>query len=229
MTANIGLLGDRDDTVTAHRAIPVALELASQKHGYDIDHEWIDSDTVAARGLDDLSGLWCVPASPYRDMPAVLDAIRFARETGLPFLGTCGGYQHAALEFARHVLGYPQADNAEVNPGAEMPLIAGLACKLVEVTDSIHLRPGSTVAGIYGVESIREDYHCSFGVNREYLALFDGSAMAFTGFDDDGDPRVLEIATQDFFVGTAFQPERAALAGRRHPLVEAFLRAVAEA
>ncbi len=227
MVTTIGLLGDRDDTVTAHRAIPIALGLAARATACEVDHEWIDSDAVAARGLDDLAGLWCVPASPYRDMDAVLAAIRRARETGLPFLGTCGGYQHAALEFARDVLGFAEADNAEVNPDAEMPLIAGLACRLVEVADDIHLRPGSIAAGIYAVDTVHEAYHCSFGVNRNYLSLYDGSSMAFSGFDADGDPRVLEIHSHPFFVGTAFQPESAALEGRSHPLIEAFLQAVA--
>ena len=108
-----------------------------------------------------------------------------------------------------------------------MPLIAGLACKLVEVADDIHLRSGSAVADIYGVDIVHEAYHCSFGVNREYLGLFDDSPMDFTGFDADGDPRVLEIASHPFFVGTAFQPERAALQGRSHPLIEALVRAAA--
>ncbi len=229
VSPTIGLLGDHNDSVTAHRAIPVALEVAAQNCDCDIDYRWIESDAVAVRGLDDLSGLWCIPASPYRDMSAVLDAIRFGREQNLPFLGTCGGYQHAALEFVRNVLGHSAADNAEVNPAAEMPLIAGLACRLVEVTDGIRLLPGSGAARIYGRESIREDYHCSFGVNREYLPLFDDSAMRFTGFDEDGDPRVLEIESHAFFIGTAFQPERAALADRSHPLIEAFLRAVSAA
>lgn len=223
----IGLIGDYSEIVTAHKAIPIAIGLASRELGGSFEFEWIDSDKIVMDEIKQLTGIWCVPASPYKNMENVLLAINFARENDMPFLGTCGGYQHAALEFARNALGYSHAENGEVNPDAGMPLISGLACKLVEESDRILLSPDSKIAGIYGKNSIREDYHCGFGVNREYLSIYEGSEMRFTGFDADGDPRALEIPSHRFFVGTAFQPERAGLRKLSHPLVEAFLKAAA--
>ncbi len=225
LAMTIGLIGDYSENVTAHRAIPIAIELASRELSGNVEFEWIDSGEITMGELKQLTGIWCVPASPYANMEKVLLAIRFARENDVPFLGTCGGYQHAALEFARNALGYADAENGEVDPDAGMPLISGLACKLVEVSDRIILRPESKIAGIYGEHSISEEYRCGFGVNRQYLSIYDGSEMTFTGFDADGDPRALEIPSHRFFIGTAFQPERSGLKNLPHPLVTAFVDA----
>jgi len=104
----IGLIGDFNAEVKAHVAIPKALEFAGQITGCNIAPVWIQTssiiDSIDSR-LSAFDGLWCVPASPYASMDGALRGIRFARETHRPFLGTCGGFQHAILEFARSVLG----------------------------------------------------------------------------------------------------------------------------
>jgi CTP synthase (UTP-ammonia lyase) len=160
-------------------------------------------------------------------MDGALEAIGHARKTGLPFFGSCCGYQHAVLEFARSVLGFTQADNAEVNPDTKMPLVSPVVCALVEDTGNIELIPESQVAKLYTQLIVQEKYHCSYGINREYVSLFDQSDLQLTGFDQDGDPRVFELAHHPFFIGTAFQPERSALEGKNHPLITAFLTAAA--
>lgn len=221
----IALVGDFNLEVAAHQAIPQALQLAADQLSLDVRPVWVHSEDVDTSDLSSFDGIWCVPASPYASMDGALKAIRYARENEVPFLGTCGGYQHAALEYARHVLGHTLAGNAEVDSNTSMPLINALVCKLMEKSDRIQFLDGSRVASIYDAAEAEEDYHCSFGVNREYLPLFNDSDLKFTGFDQDGDPRVLELNQHRFFIGTAYQPERAALASRSHPLVEAFLKA----
>ena len=144
-----------------------------------------------------------------------------------PSLALACGYQHAALEFARNALGYAEADNAEVNPEAKMPLIAPLICSLVEKSGDIDLVPGSNIEKIHGKACVTEKYHCSYGIARRYIGLFDQTALDIAGFDRDGDPRTIEIKSHPFFIGTAYQPERSALAGRSHPLIEAFVSAAA--
>src|SRR5262245_2310937 len=124
-TVRIGLIGDRDDDVTAHRAIPLALAAAGREIGRPIDVARLATadlarDPSAARGVH---ALWSVPATPYADGAAAIAAIRWARENAVPFLGTCGGYQHALLEFARDVLGLTGATTAEEHPDAELALI----------------------------------------------------------------------------------------------------------
>ena len=224
----IALVGDQNESVTAHRAIPEALAIAAASCGRSIELQWVDTATLAEGAEDVLSGvhaMWCVPASPYESMQGALDAIRIARERPMPFLGTCGGYQHAALEYARNVLNHTEADNAEVNADATMPLIGPLSCALVEVNDQIRFTEESRVRELYGVAEVTEQYHCSYGIKAEYMSIFDGSDLVFSGFDNAGDPRAMELKGHPFFIGTAFQPERSALRNQTHPLITAFVRA----
>ena len=101
----VGLIGDRDDSVVAHRAIPQALALAADVTSIPVEWEWVGTDTIGdGNTLHAFDALWCVPASPYRDMDGALTAIRYAREAGVPFLGTCGGFQHAVVEYARQIM-----------------------------------------------------------------------------------------------------------------------------
>ena len=225
----VGLIGDYQESVPAHQAIPTALELAAGQVGTTVEFEWLHSNTLHQTQLQDYSALWCVPASPYENTENVLQAIKYAREENVPFLGTCGGYQHAALEFARHELGYDKADNTEINPQTTMPLISGLACKLYDEEGAIKLTQNSLIAEIYDATSISEEYFCGYGVNRDYLHIFEGTDLYVSGFVEDGDPRCLEIAANKFHLGTAFQPERSALKGSPHPLICAFLNAAKHA
>lgn len=224
----IGLIGDFQEDVTAHQAIPRALAIAANKQEKTVEYKWLHSDTLSEISLDDFDGLWCVPASPYCNTENVLQAICYARSENVPFLGTCGGYQYAALEYVRNGLNIAEADNAEVNPTTPIPLISSLVCKLYDEEARIDLKKNSQIAKIYGATSISEEYFCGYGVNREYLNIFEGSGMYFSGFDEDGDPRSLEISSNKFFIGTAFQPERSALKGTSHPLISAFLHAVTD-
>jgi len=225
----IGLIGDYQESVAAHRAIPKALELAATELAVSVEFDWLHSNELSGISLNDYVALWCVPASPYQDNESVLHAIRYAREEDVPFLGTCGGYQYAALEFAQTVLGYSQAENTEVQPETTMPLISSLACKLYDESARIKLIEKSKIARIYGENTILEEYYCGYGVNSEYLQIFDGTDLYFSGFDEDGDPRSLEITTKKFFIGTAFQPERSAFNGISHPLICAYLSAAISA
>lgn len=227
MTIKIGLIGDYSPAVTAHIAIPKALALAAQKAGCDVQETWLPTEDTS-RNIDLLSGydaLWCVPASPYKSMEGALAAIKFAREENIPFLGTCGGFQHAVIEYARNALGFAEADHAESNPEAVMPIITLLVCSLVEADGIINLKKDSRIRDIYGKDKIAEQYHCSFGFNQDYLPLLEKSAMKITAADQNGDPRVIELANHPFFIATLFQPERSALRGEWHPLIGAYLDA----
>lgn len=229
LSVRIGLIGDYDATVPAHVAIPQALELAANASSCTVEATWLPTAQIEATGAEqfaDYDGLWCVPASPYVSMEGALAAIRFARESNRPFLGTCGGFQHAMIEYARNVLGLAEADHAETNPDAALPFISLLACSLVESSDHITLLPETRIQAIYGEPEIVEMYRCRFGINPQYQSLLDGSDMAITGLDAEGEVRVVELAGHPFFIATLFQPERSALAGRVHPLIVAYVEAV---
>jgi len=224
----IGLIGDHDPAVTAHAAIPPALELAGRAAGVTVRPTWVPTDHIDpnAPALD-FDGLWCVPASPYASMAGAIAAIRFARERRIPFLGTCGGFQHALIEYARHVLGIA-ADHAETSPDAEMPLVSRLSCSLVEERGTIYLRDGSRVREIFGTGETTEGYHCNFGLNPAFESRLQDGLLDFTGRDPAGEVRVMELNGHPFFMATLFQPERSSFSGQPHPLITAFVRAAAE-
>jgi CTP synthase (UTP-ammonia lyase) len=219
---NIALVGDYDPQVLAHQAIPKALKLNTSQQ---IEYQWIHSSEIALKDLSQFDGIWCVPKSPYENMDNVLSAIRFAREHKKPFLGTCAGYQHAALEFARNVLGYEQAGNAEVNLETSMPLISALVCRLNNEQKGIALKESCKIRHLYEQSEITEEFNCGFGVNPKYQSLFAESDLLFSSVDHHGDPKSLELQSHPFFIGTAFQPERSALHNKQHPIIKAFLNA----
>lgn len=226
----VGLIGDRDDGVVAHRAIPLALGMAAEACGVALEPTWLPTDGIGDDAeLAAFDGLWCVPASPYRDMDGALRAIRVARTQQVPFLGTCGGFQHAVLEYARDVLGWHDAEHAETASGAGRQVIVPLLCSLVEVTDALRLVEGTRLAQAYGATEATEGYHCSYGLNPDFRAALASGPLRIDALDLAGDVRGLELDGHPFFVATLFQPERGALHGRLPPPVRAFVQAMIDA
>jgi CTP synthase (UTP-ammonia lyase) len=229
--SRIALVGDYNAAVKAHQAIPQALTLASEPEGHLCEWEWLHTSAILddpSKQLADFHGVWCVPASPYASTQGALAAIRLARQTGLAFLGTCGGFQHALLEYAEAVWGVAKPAHAELDPDAVDPVIAPLSCSLVEQSGEIHFEPGSRLAAIYGIPAAVEGYHCRYGLSSHYSDRLTAGPLHASGHDRAGEIRAVELRGHPFFVATLFQPERSALAGRRHPLVSAFVDAVRE-
>jgi CTP synthase (UTP-ammonia lyase) len=219
----VALIGDYDPSSKAHQAIPVALKLSADT-GHSAEGVWVHTQLIsnAEVQLRNFDGVWCVPGSPYANTEGALEAIRFARESGLPFLGTCGGFQHALLEYARNVCNVRGAGHAETHPGASILLISQLACPLVEQSEEIELH-GGLVQKAYGVARITESYHCSYGLNREYEALLFKNDLRPTAHNRSGEVRAVELSGHPFFVATLFQHERRALRAETPPLVRAFV------
>lgn len=226
--SRLALIGDHDPASTAHRGVPLALSLAADNR-HSCECQWIHTSQLTANPATQFAGfdgVWCVPGSPYGNGDGVIAAIRFARETGLPFLGTCGGFQHALLEYAAAVWGIADPRHAELDPDAEDPVIAPLACALVEVTGDVHFAERSRLRAIYGAPSSVEGYHCSYGVSATCRRYLDAGPLRATAWDSAGDVRAVELDDHPFFIGTLFQPERSGLAGRPHPLIRAFVAAL---
>ncbi|ELW9440408.1 CTP synthase [Pluralibacter gergoviae] len=223
----IALVGDVNPDVIAHKAIPLAIDDAAAVLALTVEYEWLATRNIqSADALSGFDAVWVVPASPYQNADGAFIAIRHARENGLPFLGTCGGFQHSIIEYARNVLGWEDAAHAETDSEGRM-VIAPLACSLVEKSDVIELRPNTLIAKAYGRESIEEGYHCNYGIAPEFAAGLEAGPLRVSGWDEEGEIRAVELTTHPFFVATLFQHERNALAGRPAPLVHAFLRAAA--
>lgn len=224
-TLRIALVGDYNASVTAHQAIPLAIDDAAAVLELIADYDWLASTEInSAEDLVGYDAIWVVPGSPYQNTDGALTAIRYARENSIPFLGTCGGFQHAIVEYARNVLGWHDAAHAETDTEGRM-VIMPLTCSLVEKTDAIELRANTLIAKAYSQPIVTEGYHCNYGIADAFARELESGDLRVTGWDDNGDIRAVELVTHPFFVATLFQHERGALAGKPVPLVQAMLRA----
>lgn len=224
--AHIALLGDYNPDVIAHQGINRSLELMRQDDP-TMSWRWCHTSTLIGEPslqLAEFTAIWVVPASPYENPDGVFRAIRYARETKVPFLGTCGGFQHAVIEYARNVLRL-EAEHAETAPDAPVQLITPLSCSMVEESGIVRPIPGTRVAMLYGKSEGREEYHCNYGLNPEFVARIHESGLLVAAQDDAGEVRALELGDHPFFLLTLFQPERRALKGEVHPLVREFVHA----
>lgn len=223
----IALVGDYNPEITAHQAIPLALDDAAAVNDVLVHYDWLATDTLTGgSSLADYDAIWVVPGSPYRSEAGAIMAIRYARENAVPFLGTCGGFQHAIIEYARNVLGRQDAAHAEIASDGWM-VISPLRCSLVEAQDTIELRRGTAIARAYGKDEIQEKYRCNYGISPAFSEQLSHQPLKVTGWDEQGEIRAVELITHPFFVATLFQHERHALEGRPSPLVQAFVRAAA--
>jgi len=225
-SGRIALIGDRSPHVHSHARVHGLLDRLRDRDRLDLDVYWVPTEEVdeALKGFD---GIWLLPGSPYQSEAGALAAIRIARKDGIPFLGTCAGFQHAMLEFARNVCGAADVQHAETRPDADDLLIIPMACSLVGHEGSVHVTPGTRAAGLLGVERSLERYHCAYGLDSGRLDLLREHGMVFSGYDDDGEPRIAELADHPFYLATLFQPELAGDGTRPHPFIQAFAHAVA--
>ena len=226
--ARLALVGDRSANVRAHARIPVLIEALLQRESIALDPYWIATQDAADVDLTGFDGIWVVPGSPYESFEGALAAARAARENGIPYLGTCGGFQHALLEYARNVCGLATVRHAEIAPDAADLLITPLECSLVGHEEAVMVVPGTLAARIVGPGRRTERYHCSYGLNPEYLDALTGAGLRFSGFDDSGHVRIVELPGHPFFLGTLFQPELAGDGTQPHPILGAFATAAKE-
>jgi CTP synthase (UTP-ammonia lyase) len=240
----IGILGDFNSEFRSHPATTNSIQHAARKLGITVEAEWIPTPSLVAPGaeklLESFDGLWASPGSPYKSFDGMLKGIEFARRRDWPFLGTCGGFQYAFLEFARNVHGLKDADSAENNSGSKNIVIYPVACavpsrqgdapKLSGAIPEIRLRPGSYLQSFYGKdkETATEEFFCNFEVNPEFewCAMEAGFPVVARG--PQGEIRAIESPTHRFFVAMLFQPQLSSTEKKPHPVVLAFLQAAAD-
>jgi len=210
----IAALGDRNPAYLTHREIDATIALAPEIR-------WVDTEDARIDGYD---GVWIVPGTPYRDEDAVLDAIRFAREEGMPILGTCGGFQHMAVEYARNVLGIAGAAHAETDPDAESIVVGALACSLVGEVRTVTPVPGTRLAAICGSEPFAGFHYCNYGLAADL------PGVVVSAHADDAGVEAFELPDHPFYLATLFQPQvGTAERGALHPVLSALLAAVSGA
>ena len=224
----IGIIGDFDASRPTHVATNGALFHAASALGVQVTPEWLGTPEVLKappRVLESYAAFLVAPGSPYRSLGGALRAIEFARETSKPLLGTCGGFQHVILEFARNVLGLHTAQHAEYEPEAADLVIQPLACSLSGQRAAVLLKPRSSAARFYGAESVTEEYRCSFGLAAGYAPALERSGLIISGEDAKGGARIVELHTHPFFLATLFVPQLSSHPQRSHPLFRALVTA----
>ena len=165
------------------------------------------------------------PRQSVKSLDGALAGIRFARENNVPFLGTCGGFQHLAIEYARNVLGFTDAAHAESDPYASCLFVTPLSCSLVGMTMEVSIKPGSRASVAMGSSRSLEKFYCNFGLNPDYEGQLEEHGLAVTGKDQNGEARILELPSHRFFMGTLFVPQASSRPGNPHPLILALCRA----
>ena len=234
MTApRIGIIGEFNPDSPLHLATSEAIRHSFAQHGIEPSIDWLP--TAKVHELGEYDAFWCSPGGPYQRLEGALETIRWARLERKPFIGTCAGFQHAALEFARNVLGIKDAMHAEYDPTATTPFIRPLTCSLVGKKLAIRLKPGTKAATLYGGTETIESYYCNFGLNPKYREELESAGLTVSGWDDDeessgaGTPseaRVIELPDHPFFLGTLFVPQAASTPERPHPLIAGFCESI---
>lgn len=224
-TTKIALLGEYSPSFAPHAATDAAIAHSAAAANLDVAAEWISTAEIDAGFFDNYDGVWIAPGSPYKNMENALRVIRHCRENRVPCFGTCGGFQHMVIEYARNVLGFADAQHAEYDPYASRLFISRLACSLVGREMKLNFKPDSQVAKIYGATETRERYYCNFGVAPDAAELLKSGALHVVGSDAEGEVRVVELPGHPFFIGTLFVPQARSTPERPHPLVTAFLEA----
>jgi CTP synthase (UTP-ammonia lyase) len=224
--ARIGIIGDFNPQNLTHVATNDGIRHAADVLGEPIESIWLPTDQPHDFGA--FEGLFCSPGSPYRSLEGALEGIRYARENDVPFLGTCGGFQHLVIEYARNVMGIIDADHAESNPYASCLFVVPLSCSLVGKTMEVTLKPGSKAATACDATQTLEAFYCNFGLNAEYRKRLEESGLDITGTDQNGEARIAELPSHPFFIGTLFVPQARSAAGKPHPLVLEFCRTAAD-
>jgi CTP synthase (UTP-ammonia lyase) len=217
-------LGDRNTSYLTHREIDAALALFPPEAGA----HWVPTDSAEARSLGEATGVWLLPGTPYRDTEAAFAAIRHCLAMGLPFLATCGGFQHALIELARSRARIVDAAHEENDPDAVAPVVSRLACSLYGEVRVVTPVPGTRLAEICGAEPFEGFHYCGFGLDPAYVEPLEQAGVVVGATAPDAGVEAIELPEHPFFIATAFQPQVGASRSETlGPLLEAFVAAAA--
>ena len=162
MATAIAVVGDRDPSYLTHRELDATLALMPP----GVEARWVATDGPEASRLDRFDALWVVPGTPYRDERPVFAGIERARTQAVPILGTCGGFQHMVVEFARNAAGILEAAHAETAPDAGVHAVSPLACSLEGKVRQVTTLPGTRVAELCGPGPFAGFHWCNYGLDR---------------------------------------------------------------
>ncbi|TPV32904.1 CTP synthase [Paucihalobacter ruber] len=235
----IGLIGKYVELQDSYKSILEAFIHAGAKNEVRVQIESIHSEHIdpknAAKQLAHLDGVLVAPGFGERGIEGKIEAVRFVRENNIPFLGICLGMQMAVIEYARNILGYINANSTEMDINTPYPVI-DLMESQKNVTDKggtmrlgawrCNLEKGSKVAKIYGEREIFERHRHRYEFNDRYKAQLQEAGLKTTGINPDtGLVEVIELPSNNFFIGVQYHPEYKSTVANPHPLFVEFVKA----
>jgi CTP synthase len=236
---SIAIVGKYVEYEDSYKSLKEALVHGALRHNLKLTVTWIEAEGLEEpnyeeqlRGFD---GILVPGGFGKRGIEGMLNAIRYARERGIPYFGICLGMQTACIEYARNVCGLAGANSSEFDPATPHRVIY----KLRELTGveemggtmrlgawTCLLEPGSMAANAYGKTEISERHRHRYEFNREYEALLTGAGLDITGTTPDGTyVEIVEIPGHPFFLGCQFHPEFKSKPLEPHPLFVNFIKA----
>jgi CTP synthase len=238
-SVTIAMVGKYVDLRDAYLSVIEALRHGGFHHGARVDLRWVASDEIAGGQVDELlagvDGILVPGGFGVRGVEGKVDAIRMARERGIPFLGICLGLQCAVIEFARNVCGLDGANSSEFDPAAAHPVI-DLLPEQKQVTDlggtmrlgaqPCHVRPGTKAWDAYGEPVVYERHRHRYEVNPAYHDALQAGGLVFSAMSPDGRlVEMIELAGHPYFVAGQFHAELKSRPTRPHPLYRDFVGA----
>jgi CTP synthase len=239
-TVRIAIIGKYIKLQDAYLSVVEALRHAAGAHGLKVELDWVDSEQLIDREstvarLAGVDGVLVLPGFGHRGAEGKIEAVRYARETGTPYLGLCLGMQIAVIEFARNVAGLEMANSTEFEDTPH-PVIDIMPDQVgVDMGGTMRLGhwpcevvPGTLAAELYESDLVGERHRHRYEVNNAYREALSEAGLVFSGTSPDG--RLVEIAElkdHPFFIGSQFHPEFKSRPLRPHPLFHGFVGASA--
>jgi CTP synthase len=244
---SIAIVGKYVEYEDSYKSVKEALVHGALAHNLKLRVTWIEAEGLETRDeegrptlefshqLTGFDGILVPGGFGKRGIEGMLNAIRYARETGTPYFGICLGMQTACIEYARNVCGLKDANSGEFDPGTPHRVIY----KLRELTGVEEmggtmrlgawpcvLEPGTLAAKAYGTTEISERHRHRYEFNREYEAILTGAGLRLTGTTPDGTyVEIVEIPGHPFFLGCQFHPEFKSKPLEPHPIFRDFVAA----
>ncbi|MEZ0486210.1 CTP synthase [Fibrella aquatica] len=236
----IGLVGKYVELHDAYKSIAESFIHAGSKNECKVHIDWIQSENLADEAavedrLRDLDGILVAPGFGERGIEGKINAIKYARENGVPFFGICLGMQCAVIEYARNVLGLADAHSFEMNPETPHPVINMMEDqkKVVNMGGTMRLgaysckiKKDSLAYQAYGKMTISERHRHRYEFNNAYADQFEKGGMRAVGTNPEtGLIEIIELPKHPWFVGVQFHPELKSTVMAPQPLFVQFVKA----
>ena len=240
---NIALVGKYTALHDAYISVVEALKAAGAANRTNVNIEWIDSEEVTKESARELfknvSGILVPGGFGNRGVEGKINAIEYARENNIPYLGLCLGMQLAIVEFAKNVLGFKDAQSIEFNPDTMHPVISLMPDQNGVTNIGGTLRLGaydcflekdSIAYKLYKTEQISERHRHRYEVNNDFRDKLTANGLMISGLSPDGRiVEMIELPSHPFFVATQAHPEFKSRPNRPHPLFKGFVEAAIKA